>query len=270
MHIKNCSLLFGLLGLCLLLSTCTSAPPALDLQQLETEIHALTNRFREEQALPPLAELPELKRVSRIHSQDMAERQFFEHINPDGKTPTDRLEEGFPEAVNRFSGENLAQHSQDHFNTEELAAELLRLWIASPEHHAQLIAPEYSHLGVGVVQDPAGVVYATQTFATVVAQLTTPLPTVLTSGTPFHLGFTFKGGLDPGELSAFLETSDGFARIEGPDGVFYQGKGPVPILWEDNTRFHIKIPTELGPGQYSVRLGQGSRFFERRYTLTVQ
>lgn len=251
------------------LSACHKEVAPLNLNALETEIHQLTNVLRKERQLEPLQALDALSAIARNHSKDMSNRHFFEHINPDGLAPHDRLLAGLPDAVNRYAGENLAKHSQDNLDTPALAAELMRLWIASPEHLTQLIAPEFRHLGIGVVQNEEGILYATQTFATLVAQLNEPIPTTITSQTPLHLSFTFMGGFPREALTAFLHTSNGFARIEGPNGIFYKGKGPVPIQWIDDTHFKVRIPTELGTGHYRLRLGQNERFFEKDFVVNV-
>ena len=262
--------LLGVLLTGLLVMGCQRPTPRLDLQVLETEIHRLTNVYRESQSLPPLKARAELQRVARAHSEDMVQRQYFEHNSPEGESPDQRLSRGFSEAVILYSGENLAQHSQDDLDASQLAETLLQLWKASPDHQPQLVEPAFDALGVGAAQDEKGVVYATQTFAGLLANLTHPLPEHISTQTPLNLRFEFLGSFEPTELSAFLHTSNGFARIEGPGGVFYQGKGPVPIVWEDDTHFSVRIPTELGAGQYRLRLGQGNRFVAKDYTLQVR
>ena len=259
----------GISVLFLVLSACHKEVSPLNLKALETEIHHLTNALREERQLEPLAPLEILDTIARKHSQDMADRDFFEHINPEGLAPHDRLLAGLPNAINSYAGENLAQHSQEGLDSSALAAELMRLWIASPDHLTQLVAPEFRQLGVGVFQDEVGVVYATQTFANLVVQLDQTLPAHVSTQTPLHLSFTFLGSFPRQELTAFLHTNNGFSRIEGPNGVFYKGKGPVPIHWIDETHFEVRIPTELGVGRYRLRLGQNERFFEKDFTVDV-
>lgn len=253
-----------------LFSTCQPETSLLNLSALETELYQRTNTLRQAQQLPPLQPLEILSTIARAHSKDMADRRFFEHINPEGLAPHERLMAGLPNAVNMYSGENLAQHSQDNLDTSALATELMRLWIASPEHLAQLTAPDFRHLGVGIFQDEAaGILYATQTFATLVAQLTETPPEIVAVNTPFSLSFTFFEAFPREELTAFLHTSNGFSPIEGPNGVFYKGKGPVSIKWVDNTHFTIRIPTELGAGRYRLRLGQNGRSFEKEFVVNV-
>jgi uncharacterized protein YkwD len=41
--------------------------------------------------LPPLELRPELRCAARLHSRDMSEREFFDHVNPDGVGPEDRM-----------------------------------------------------------------------------------------------------------------------------------------------------------------------------------
>lgn len=175
-----------------LFSTCQPKTTLLNLSALETELYQRTNTLRQAQQLTSLQPVEALSTIARAHSKDMADRRFFEHINPEGLAPHERLLAGLPNTVNMYSGENLAQHSQDNLDTSALAAELMRLWIASPEHLAQLTAPDFRHLGVGVFQDEeAGILYATQTFATLVAQLTEVPPETVAVNASFSLSFTF-------------------------------------------------------------------------------
>lgn len=253
----NKSLYFGLyIWICLLLVACHPTVPELKPQHLENEVHRLTNVHRETLGLPPLKPLSQLKNIARAHSLDMVRRQYFEHNSPEGQTPESRLSTGYAEAVIMYSGENLAQHSQDGLDATQLAEELLRLWKASPDHAPQLIAPEFAYLGVGAAQDEKGVVYVTQTFAGLVAQLLTPIPAEVNTHDSLNLRFEFLAPFASPDLSAFLHTRN--------------GKGPIPVRWEDHQHFQVRIPTERGPGQYRLRLGQGARFFEKDYTVQVR
>jgi uncharacterized protein YkwD len=41
--------------------------------------------------VPPVLMKPELRCAARLHSRDMAERGFFDHVNPNGVGPEDRI-----------------------------------------------------------------------------------------------------------------------------------------------------------------------------------
>jgi uncharacterized protein YkwD len=100
-----------------------------------------------------------LRCAARVHSADMAQRGFFDHVNPDGEDPFDRMERtGF-----RFSlaGENIAAGQR---SPEEVMAG----WMASPGHCANIMEPGFTHFGVGLYVDANSDLglFWTQTFAT--------------------------------------------------------------------------------------------------------
>lgn len=81
--------------------------------------------------------------VARAHSQDMVDRDFFSHTNPDGESPFDRLDSagvGWSGAA----GENIAMGTSD-------AETVLGLWLNSSGHRANIENCAYSHHGVGLV-----------------------------------------------------------------------------------------------------------------------
>jgi uncharacterized protein YkwD len=41
--------------------------------------------------LPPLREETHLDQAAQVQSDDIATRHFFAHVNPDGRTPQDRI-----------------------------------------------------------------------------------------------------------------------------------------------------------------------------------
>jgi uncharacterized protein YkwD len=81
--------------------------------------------------------------VAQAHSADMGRRDFFDHINPDGKTPFDRLRR----AGIRYSAaaENIAYGTAS-------ATRVLELWLKSPGHRANIENCRYTHHGVGLFQ----------------------------------------------------------------------------------------------------------------------
>ncbi|MGV3525051.1 MAG: CAP domain-containing protein [Candidatus Sericytochromatia bacterium] len=248
-----------------LLWGCASATPTgSDLGEVRQEIHRLTNALRVEMHLPPLAELPELSGISERYSQDMARRQFFDHTDPEGKTPYDRLKLQAPQLLCASSGENILKRSRTGQSASELAQTLFGLWRESPEHYAHLISPDFWQLGVGLSQE-ADVVYATQTFAAAVVALTEPLPERVTEGDTLSLNFRFLAPFPAEELTAFLQAPDPFARIEGADGRSYLGKGPIGIRWQGDRAFRVEIPVRYGLGAYQLKLGRKGAYYNAPY-----
>ncbi len=123
---------------------------------VEREQLRLTNADRSSQGLPALRCDPRLAEVARAHSRDMAVRDFFDHTNPDGEQPWDRMRR---HGIRDFSsaGENIAYG----YPTAEAVEEG---WMDSPGHRANILGRDYTHLGVGVFDD-GGTLYWTQVFA---------------------------------------------------------------------------------------------------------
>jgi uncharacterized protein YkwD len=100
-----------------------------------------------------------LRCAARVQSADMFERGFFDHVNPDGETPGDRIAQvGFDFSL---AGENIAAGQQ----TPE---EVMAGWMASQGHCENIMEPGFTHIGVGLhvaTNDMFGL-YWTQAFAT--------------------------------------------------------------------------------------------------------
>jgi uncharacterized protein YkwD len=106
-----------------------------------TRMLTRVNYEREQEGLQPLKWCPSLARAATSHSIDMAERQYFEHISPDGLEVWDRAEaEGY---VYRTIGENIAVGQGS-------VREVMDDWMDSPGHRKNLLDPEYEHFGLGI------------------------------------------------------------------------------------------------------------------------
>ena len=100
------------------------------------------NSHRESVGCEALAWHPATAEVGHIHSQDMQDRGFFSHTNPDGESPWDRLAEGGV-TWNGPAGENIAMTSGG-------AESVLEMWLNSPGHRANIENCSFSHHGVGL------------------------------------------------------------------------------------------------------------------------
>lgn len=115
---------------------------------LELEAFRLTNEARKAHGLGALAWDDVAYAAARKHALDMLERRFFDHVNPDGLGPADRM---WAEGVLEVEvGENLAFY--EGYPAEHVAAVVVEDWLNSPPHRKNLLKPEFTHLGLALVQ----------------------------------------------------------------------------------------------------------------------
>ena len=134
---------------------------ALDLgSSIETEKRLLEeiNEWRIRSLSLPALEMDErTQELARRYSQDMAQRRFFAHVDPDGRTVEDRLAGagiGFIAA-----GENLAKVEDGPLIPREVVEE----WVRSKSHLKQIQNPFFRMTGIGIWEGE-GVHYVTQIF----------------------------------------------------------------------------------------------------------
>lgn len=118
-------------------------------EAMEDEVVALTNEARAEggccgsrcfDPTPPLDLDADLRRAARRHALDMFERDYFDHVSPDDRTPFDRIREsGFDGCA---MGENIAEG-------QLTAGEVVSGWLRSPEHCANIRESLFDAIGVG-------------------------------------------------------------------------------------------------------------------------
>jgi uncharacterized protein YkwD len=110
-------------------------------------------------SVPPLAWNADLAEAAQAHAVDMAIRNYFNHVSPDGGTPSERIHAaGFSGHV---VGENIA-------SGQTSVEDVMNDWMKSPGHCENIMRPEYKYLGVGYYfsQDSAYGHYWVQCFGT--------------------------------------------------------------------------------------------------------
>ncbi|NEA98292.1 CAP domain-containing protein [Streptomyces sp. SID13726] len=128
---------------------------AAELARTVDEVVRLTNRERTGAGLPPLAVDPLLARAAQGYSTDMAVRAFYSHTSPEGSQPWDRASAAG--STRRMIGENIARGQRS-------PAEVVEGWMNSPGHRANILKPDFTHIGIGFAGGgPAGT-YWTQMF----------------------------------------------------------------------------------------------------------
>jgi uncharacterized protein YkwD len=112
----------------------------------ESEVEALVNHYRVARGLPALESLPEVRGVSRAHSEHMIAHDFFGHRNPEADEPGDRASRASVPFA-RY-GENIAAG----YTTPQ---SVFNAWLASAGHRANIEDSTWTHHGVGYAYAPA-------------------------------------------------------------------------------------------------------------------
>lgn len=158
--------------------TADGSSDEIDRAALERYVHEAVNEERTARGLEPLEFDTELRDIARAHSEDMAERGYFAHVDPEGNDVTDRYgQAGYECDANGYTGgENLAQTWYDtpvvnddgetvRYETEqELADGIVTQWMNSPDHRENLLATQWENEGIGVYVTDDNRVFVTQNF----------------------------------------------------------------------------------------------------------
>ncbi len=122
-------------------------PPSATELQYARRVVDLVNQERTSRGIDPVAEDADAAEAAYGHAVDMDVRVFFDHVNPSGEDPGDRLSR-----AGMFWttwGENIARGQA---TPEDVMAD----WMASAGHRDNILDPAFTRLGVGVHQGPDG------------------------------------------------------------------------------------------------------------------
>jgi uncharacterized protein YkwD len=126
-----------------------AAPGSARIERTRATILCLLNEERARHGLRPLERNAILEAASQRHSEDMARRHFFAHRTPDGMTPGERISAaGYP-VCDCYVGENLYWGA----GRNAPPAKAMEGWMDSPGHRKNVLSPEFTEVGVGVVYD---------------------------------------------------------------------------------------------------------------------
>ena len=134
----------------------SKATNALD---LERRAFKLINRQRTTCGLEELVWSDDAARIARLHSENMANYNFFSHMGADGSMVNDRAD-SFGIRKWRAIGENIA-YNQGFENPVEFAVER---WMQSPKHRDNLLNSRWKESGIGIAVTAGGTYYFTEVF----------------------------------------------------------------------------------------------------------
>jgi uncharacterized protein YkwD len=132
----------------------TPAPTPSDSQTMLSAINAVRAQGRNcgstaYPAVPALKWNAMLERTALLHSQDMANRNYFDHTNPEGKEPWDRMTaQGYLWSA---AGENIAAG-------QRTLQAVMQGWVDSAGHCKNLMSPGFTEVGMARF-DKAGTPY---------------------------------------------------------------------------------------------------------------
>ncbi len=153
-----------------------------ELMHLEKRIHDALNNERKKRGLPSLSWDEKLHRIARKYSQDMEQRNFFSHDDPDGRCFSDRYRaELFKCRIrvgNTICGgaENISllhlnksfyKHGKISINSDtedEIVEEVVKGWMSSKGHRENILTSYFKRQGIGIALSREGKVYVTENF----------------------------------------------------------------------------------------------------------
>lgn len=108
---------------------------------IKSALAEITNEKRMASSLKPLAVNQALAEAAQHKAEDMAAREYFAHVSPEGKTPWDFLDKaGY---AFTYAGENLAVNFTD-------SEDVVRAWVDSSAHRENLFNAAFREVGFGV------------------------------------------------------------------------------------------------------------------------
>ncbi|MBI2636404.1 CAP domain-containing protein [Candidatus Peregrinibacteria bacterium] len=112
------------------------------------DVLSIVNQERQKRGIATLTRNPILERSAQIHANDMAKRNFFSHIAPDGTDLEDRIRATgyFVKPCNcsvSFPyGENIAKGQKN-------AKDVMSAWMRSSTHRENILNGKFKEFGLG-------------------------------------------------------------------------------------------------------------------------
>jgi uncharacterized protein YkwD len=126
-----------------------ATPAPENLPRIKQATLCLINRQRSGRGLHALRLNSRLERAAYVHSSDMAARNHFSHVSPNGTDLVERLAGvGYVRSSVAWTvGENIGYGSGGRATPRHMVA----AWMASPGHRANVLNRRYREIGIGVV-----------------------------------------------------------------------------------------------------------------------
>ena len=113
----------------------------------------LQNAVRRQHGLPPLPQNRKLARAARRHARDMIRRHYFGHVSPARRDVVDRVASTGYNRGRHFA----AQENLYWWKPRQSPTVVLRAWMNSATHRANILNPSWSHFGLAtMMRSPFG------------------------------------------------------------------------------------------------------------------
>ncbi|MDQ0883919.1 CAP domain-containing protein [Peribacillus sp. V2I11] len=124
-------------------------------QSVEQQVLSLVNEERSKSGLPSLEMDSDISNVAILKSEDMRDNNYFNHTSPSYGSPFDMMK-SFGISY-EYAGENIAAGQPS-------ADAVMKSWMNSPGHKANILNKNYTHIGIGHVTGGKYTHYWTQQF----------------------------------------------------------------------------------------------------------
>ncbi|MDP2172234.1 MAG: CAP domain-containing protein [Candidatus Cloacimonadaceae bacterium] len=239
----------------------------LPVKQFEQRIFELTNVQRLKYGLKALVYEDGFAALAKHHSNNMARHNFFDHKDKEGLEVGGRKDKYYPELLSSSTGENLAMHE---ISTRKYSPEdIVTGWMNSPSHRENILTPEYTHLGVGVVLMGAKL-YSTQNFGVAIVKLKSAMPISFTQKNRYVLEYEYLSPESRGDFKASLKLPDPKTRVMLTERSYVLGYVPVKLNWKNWGEFSVVLDFKYGKGTYELNYGWGDQYFDRCYVFKVK
>ena len=129
--------------------------PSTDFSSYQQQVLDLVNAERTKRGISALTLDSNLSSVATKKSQDMVNKNYFDHTSPTYGSPFDMMKQ-FGISY-RTAGENIAKG-------QKTPQEVVTAWMNSEGHRKNILNPNFTNLGVGITKDSKGTTYWTQMF----------------------------------------------------------------------------------------------------------
>ena len=136
-------------------STAPEQKPSTDFSSYQQQVLDLVNAERAKREISALTLDSSLSSVATKKSQDMVNKNYFDHTSPTYGSPFDMMKQ-FGISY-RSAGENIAKG-------QKTPQEVVAAWMNSEGHRKNILNPNFTNLGVGIAKDSNKTTYWTQMF----------------------------------------------------------------------------------------------------------
>lgn len=239
----------------------------LTVREFELEIWRSTNAERAKYGVAPLAYDESFAELAKLHSKNMVTRKFFSHQDHLGDFVAERKTRYLPNLLVTSIGENLGKftNSAKAFSPQECVAG----WMNSPDHRKNILDPDYTHLGIGIIIIGTELM-ATQVFGTPIVRLNSKLPKKLDPKKAYILSFTYLSNKPLDTFKGTLVYPDPNVAHKISDSQEMLGAQPIPIQWKDAQNLQVTVPFAAGKGNYKLCFGWNGGYYPEGINLLIK